>query len=323
MTSTLRKTPGAWRAVLFLVIAATLIPELLIGSTPLSRINQLLFQFPYYGSAALVIREAVVRLRINRAGLILLGIAFGIVTEGLSLQSIFNPHFLNLDISYGRAVEVNWPWALYMVGYHAVWSITIPVSLTELVFRERRLESWLGGVGLGIFLGLFVLMVVAFHAIFVKMSNYFAPAVPYGIAGILAGGLVGFGLRSRANEVATTRALPPPWMPGAFMFLTGIFWLMLYGEIFRPHHWMTPACNISLGLALSLGFALLLPRFAPAVAPDSHRYSLLAGGLAANTAFGFVVVSGSTIDTSGQIGLVVLLVPALFVFGKRIVRRPQ
>ena len=57
MTDPQPKPSGAWRAVLFLFVLATLIPELLIGSTPLSRIHTLLFQLPYYGSAALVIRE--------------------------------------------------------------------------------------------------------------------------------------------------------------------------------------------------------------------------------------------------------------------------
>jgi len=64
MTNWHPKTPGAWRAVLFLLVIATLIPELLLGSTPLSRSYQLVFELPYYGSAALVIREAVIRLKL-------------------------------------------------------------------------------------------------------------------------------------------------------------------------------------------------------------------------------------------------------------------
>ena len=48
MTQPPRQPRGTWSAALFLFVIATLIPELLIGSTPLSRLNQLLFQFPYY-----------------------------------------------------------------------------------------------------------------------------------------------------------------------------------------------------------------------------------------------------------------------------------
>jgi len=312
------KTPGAWRAVLFLFVFATLIPELLIGSTPLSRINQFVFQFPYYGSAALLIREAVIRFKLSRAGLLLLGLAFGVVTEGLSLQSIFNPHFLNLDITYGRAAEVNWPWMFYMVGYHAVWSITIPVTLAGLVFRERRQEPWLGRIGLGGFLVLFVVMAFAFHAIFVKMSNFRAPNLPYAVAAIVVGLLISAGLRLKARPANVASRPVPPWLPGVFMALAGIFWLLLYAVIFHKPYFMPVECNLTLGFVLAVGFGLLLPRWAPADAPDRHQFSLVTGGLAANTAFGFVVVSTSRLDTYGQIGVVVLLAVALAVLERRL-----
>jgi hypothetical protein len=310
------KPPGTWRAVLFLFVVATLIPELLIGSTPLSRINQLIFEFPYYGSAALLVREAVIRFKLGRAGLILLGLAFGVVTEGLSLQSIFNPHFLNLDISYGRAGEVNWVWMFYMVGYHAIWSITIPVTLAGLVFRERRQESWLGRIGLGGFLVLFVVMAFAFHAIFVKMSNFRAPNLPYSVAAIVVGLLIAAGLCLKARPANVVSRPVPTWLPGIFMALAGIFWLLLYGEIFRKPHLFPVEVNLPLGLMLAVGFRLLLPRWAPADASDRRQFSLLAGGLAANTAFGFVVVSTSRLDTYGQIGIVVLLGVALAVLAR-------
>jgi len=316
MNTSHSKIPGAWRAVLFLFVIATLIPELLIGSTPLSRINQLAFQFPYYGSAALVIREAVIRFKLSRAGLLLLGLAFGVITEGLSLQSIFNPHFLNLDISYGRAAEVNWPWMLYMVGYHAVWSITIPVTLAGLVFRGRRQESWLGRIGLGGFLVLFVVMAFAFHAVFVKMSNFRAPTLPYVIAAGVVALLIAAGLRLKARPASVAARPVPVWLPGVFMALAGVFWLMLYGVIFHKPYLLPMAVNLALGLVLVVGFGLLLPRWAPADAPDRRQLSLLAGGLAANTAFGFVVVASSRLDTYGQIGIVVLLGVALTVLGR-------
>jgi len=310
------KTPGAWRAALFLFVVATLIPELLIGSTPLSRINQFVFQFPYYGSAALLIREAVIRFKLSRAGLMVLGLAFGVITEGLSLQSIFNPHFLNLDITYGRAADVNWPWMFYMVGYHAVWSITIPVTLAGLVFRARRQESWLGRIGLGGFVVLFVVMAFAFHAIFVKMSNFRAPNLQYAVAAVVVGLLIAAGLQIKATSVNVTARPVPSWLPGIFMFVAGIFWLLLYGEIFRTPHPLSVTGNLALGLVLAVAFGLLLPRWAPADAPDRRQLSLVAGGLAANTAFGFVVVSASRLDTYGQIGIVVLLCVALAVLGR-------
>ena len=318
MTNQHSKTPGAWRAVLFLVVTATLIPELLIGSTPLSRINQLIFQFPYYGSAALVIREVVIRFQLSRLGLMFLGLAFGVITEGLALQSVFNPHFLNLDISYGSAANVNWPWTFYMVGYHSIWSITIPVTLAGLVFRTRRHESWLGRIGFWGFLVLFGVMAFAFHAVFVKMSGFRAPTLPYTVAAAFVGLLIGAGFQLKSQPPALPAKSLPGWVPGAFMFLAGIIWLVLYGEIFRKPHFLPVAGNLGLGLALAAGFAFLLPRWAPADAPDRHRFSLVAGGLAANAAFGFVVLSGSALDTYGQIGIVFLVGTGLYALGRKL-----
>ena len=316
MTNSHPKTPGAWRAVLFLLVIATLIPELLLGSTPLSRSYQLVFELPYYGSAALVIREAGIRLNLSRAGLLLLGVAFGVISEGLVLQSIFNPHFLNLDISYGRGAEVNWPWMFYMVGYHAVWSITIPVTLAGLVFRKRRQESWLGRNGLGIFLVLFVLKAFVDHAIFVKMSNFRATTLPYVVAVVAVGLLIAAGLRMKVRPAPLSAHPVPSWLPGIFMFLAGFFWLLLFGGIFRTPHLLPAAGNLTLGLVLAAGFVQLLQRWAPANAPDLGQFSLLTGGLAANTAFGFVVVSRSKFDTYGQIGVVLLVGAALTILGR-------
>ena len=313
---------GAYLAPLFLFVLATLIPELLIGSTPLSRINTLVFQFPYYGSAALVIREVVRRHRLSRAGLLLLGVAFGIVTEGLALQSVFNPHFLNLDISFGRAGEVNWPWAVYMVGYHALWSVTLPVTLAGIVFRKRQDEPWLGRGTAGTFLVLFVLMAFAFHAVFVKMSGFRAPAGPYLGAAMVVAALVVIALRLKRREAPAGAPPVPPWLAGIMMFGLGIFWLLLYGQIFRHPPVAPAAWNLMAGLLLGAGFAGSIARWAPEPGTSLQRFWFVAGGLAANTLFGFVVVSGSPLDTAGQIAVALLVAAGLFVLGRRLRTSP-
>jgi len=318
MTDATQSRRGAFLAPLFLFVTATLIPELLIGSTPLSRLPTLLFQFPYYGSAALLIREAVIRLGLGRAGLVLLGLAFGLITEGLALQSVFNPRFLNLDISFGRLDNVNWPWAVYMVGYHALWSISLPITLAGVVFRDRRREPWLGRIGLGGFLVLFAVMAFAFHAIFVKMSGFRAPALPYGAAAMTAALLVaaGFGLRPR--ESATTALPPSVYLPGVVTFLAGGVWLLLYGEIFRTQRLVAASVNLAVGLLLAAGGILLSRWMRRGAWSDRHSFSFVAGGLAANSLFGFVVVSGSTLDTCGQIGIVLLVGAALVLLERRL-----
>ena len=318
MTDATQSRRGAFLAPLFLFVAATLIPELLIGSTPLSRIHTLLFQFPYYGSAALLIREAVVRFGLGRTGLVCLGLAFGVMTEGLALQSVFNPRFLNLDISFGRIGDVNWPWTIYMVGYHALWSVSIPVTLAGIVFRHRQREPWLGRIGLGGFLVLFPVMAFAFHAIFVKMSGFRAPVLPYVAAAVTAVLLAaaGFGLRRR--DSSTTTLPPAVYLPGIITLLAGGAWLLLYGEIFRPQRLVPAPVNLAAGLLLAAGGILLSRWMRRGAWSDRHSFSFVAGGLAANSLFGFVVVSGSALDTCGQIGIVLLVGTGLVLLERRL-----
>jgi hypothetical protein len=192
------------------------------------------------------------------------------------------------------------------------------VTLAGLVFRERRQESWLGRLGLGGFLVMFVVMAFAFHAIFVKMSNFRAPNLQYALAAVVVGLLITAGLRRKEGPVNVVLRPVPSWFPGIFMALAGISWLLLYGEIFRKPHLLPVAGNLALALVLLVVFGLSLPRWLPADAPDRHQFSLLAGGLAANTAFGFIVVSASRLDTYGQIGIVVLLGVALAVLRRRL-----
>ncbi len=309
-----------WPAALFLFIAATVIPEVLIGSTPLSRLNTLVFQFPLYGSAALLIRELVIRFRLGFAGLLVLGLAYGVTIEGLALQSLFNPHFLNLDISFGRTAGVNWPWALYMVGYHALWSMTVPIMLAELLFPQRAGAPWLGKAGLGIFTGLLLLMVAAFRAIFVRMSGFQAPVLNYAGAAAAVVAFAFAGLRLKRGSAAPAAAPAARYLPGLFAFLLGLLWLGLYGDIFHHPHLLPAAANLGVGIAVAAVF-LLVNRSHAAWSPR-HRFSFVAGALCTNTLFGFVVVSasGSALDLYGQCAFLLLVGVGLVALGRKVAK---
>lgn len=321
MAAIAEKKPGAFFAPFTLFVLATVIPEVLIGSTPLSRPHTLVFQFPLYGSAAIVARELAIRFHLGRAGLALLGLAYGVTIEGLALQSLFNPHFLSLDISFGRAAGVNWPWALYMVGYHALWSIVIPITVTQLLFPPRAAVSWVGRVGLGGFTGLLLLMVAAFHGLFVKMSAFNAPLSHQLGAAFAVALLVVASLQLPRRESAGGRAPGAVYLPGLLAFLSGLLWLGLYGDIFHHPHLLPAAGSLVAGLVLAIlfiGGALHLSRMPWS---PGHWFSFAAGGLAANTLFGFVVVTGSLngsgLDLYGQCALLPLAGAGLAWLGRR------
>jgi len=144
------------KAAITLAILSPIIAELLSGSSPPAEFFNpigFLSLVGFYGCGAILIREAKARWNKNTASLLLLGAAYGVWEEGISVKSFFDPNWVDLGIlgSYGRWLGVNWIWAYSLTIYHAVFSITIPVLLTEqIIFPEISEEKWLGRKGLSI-----------------------------------------------------------------------------------------------------------------------------------------------------------------------------
>src|SRR6478752_5086191 len=90
-----------------------------------------------YGTAAVLVRELARRTGRGWPTILLLALGFALIEEGLLTQSLFNPHYLGLDlISYGY---VGWlgtalPWAIFVLSIHVVWSIATPIALIEAIF---------------------------------------------------------------------------------------------------------------------------------------------------------------------------------------------
>src|SRR4051794_2880784 len=134
--------------VLTLVVLSTFIGEVLFGATPISRLGGLVVVTPLYGGGAVLIRELARRRSLGWGRIALLAAAHAIIEEGLALQSMFNPHMFNAGLLGGTVLGINLVWIEWTVGYHIVWSIGIPILLTELLFPARRSEPWLGRTGM-------------------------------------------------------------------------------------------------------------------------------------------------------------------------------
>jgi hypothetical protein len=85
--------------LLVLFVLAPLVAEVLLGAT-LSCIGGLLPVSLLYGGGAVLIRE-LARRRGGWGSIALLGAAYGIVEEGLAIQSLFNPNLFNAGMSGG------------------------------------------------------------------------------------------------------------------------------------------------------------------------------------------------------------------------------
>lgn len=194
-----RRGPGPALTLFFL---APSVAELLTGSAPPAEFfNPLLFIVlcALYGSGAVLVRELVVRWKKGWPSILLMGMAHGIIEEGLMVKSFFDPHWVDLGAMsvVGRWAGVNVLWALSLTLFHAVWSIGIPILIVELLFPERAGLPWLRSGWLGWLAGLLAVD-VAFG--FLALTPYRPPIVPYLVAGGIAAALI-----------LTARRLPATW----------------------------------------------------------------------------------------------------------------
>jgi hypothetical protein len=102
--------------VLVLVLLAPAVAEVLFGATPITNPGSLLIEVAVYGCGALLIRELVRRRGLGWASILALGVSYGIVEEGLALQSLFNPDLFNAGDLGLRSLGVNWVWTQWTLG---------------------------------------------------------------------------------------------------------------------------------------------------------------------------------------------------------------
>lgn len=133
-----------------LLFLSPITAEMLTGSTPpLSFFSplSLLFLLGLYGCGANIMRELARRWGGGWTSIVLLGAAYGIIEEGLATKSFFDPNWPDLGYLavYGRWLGVNWVWSEWLIIFHAVVSITVPILLVELLFPRESKERWLTG----------------------------------------------------------------------------------------------------------------------------------------------------------------------------------
>jgi hypothetical protein len=131
-----------------LYFLSPVIAELLSGSAPPAEFFSpftFLLLTAFYGSGALLVRELAFRWGKGWPTILLLGMAYGIVEEGLAVKSFFDPTWMDLGPLgvYGRWAGVNWVWSMGLTLYHAVVSIALPILLTNLLFPGWKQKPWL------------------------------------------------------------------------------------------------------------------------------------------------------------------------------------
>ena len=266
---------------LVLYFLAPAIGELLSGSAPpIEFFNPfgLLILPALYGSGAILARELALRWDKRWPTILVLGLAYGIVEEGLMVKSFFDPAWPDLGLLgvYGRWGGVNWVWSLFLTIYHAVYSIAIPIFLVELLYPEHRDERWVGRRGM-ITLSLLLLAVVLFGFFF--LTEYRPPALPYLMALVATVGL--YAVARRMPTHWWTRWTEPsrsPLLFGLIGFASTIAFFFL--------HWIFPENGVPVPITMLAAISLVWLVFITVRNmsgeggwSDEHKLALVSGAL--------------------------------------------
>ncbi|MGI0080095.1 MAG: hypothetical protein ACRECH_10770, partial [Nitrososphaerales archaeon] len=135
---------GRTSAILILIALPSGFNEFLTGATPLPALLfdpiVLPFVVGFYGAGVLAIRELSVRWGKGWPSVFVMGMAFGIMLEGIATRTFFYDTNGQVGILavYGRYLGINWVWAVVNTLIDALYTVAIPIMLAARLFPETR-----------------------------------------------------------------------------------------------------------------------------------------------------------------------------------------
>lgn len=211
---------------------------------PVMFLFQLAANLGLYGPGVLLIREAMVRWRKGVGSVLILGAAYGILEEGVALNTLFDPAagpVGNLGV-YGHWAGVSWVWLAGIVPVHMIFSITIPIIFLGIALPETRGFSFLGGKKTAVALAVLASDVLGLFLL-IALGEKFWMGAP-----VLVGSFVVIGVLVVAARKAPAGLLRVrPGLPAI-----GARWMALVGVAFYP------AVLLSEGVAEGTGVPPLL-----------------------------------------------------------------
>jgi len=322
-------------AAIALFFVAPLVAEFLLGNLPIKMLPALIVLAPFYGGGALLIRETTRRAGRGWPTIVLLALAYGIVEEAFTTQTLFNPNYLHLnlhllDSAYIPALGISAWWTLFVLALHTVWSISTPIALIEATVPRRAYTPWLGKVGLAVTAIVFLAGATANTALGFRTDHFLASPAQFATsaAAVILLVVVAFRLPRPANPDAAsqilaaprpTQSVPSPWLFGFIALAAGSAILLV------PQTWGWWAATIILGLELGVaGLVLVLSRRAGWT--SAHKLALASGAALAYAWHAFIeppVIGGT--GPSVRIGNAIFALGAvlLIAFAANRLRREQ
>lgn len=215
-----------------LFFLAPFVAEYVLGDFPVTYLPLILFLAPMYGGGAILVREVARRTGRGWPTMLLLALAYGVFEEGITTESLFDPDYAHahlLDRGFVPALGIAVPWTLFVLTLHTVWSIGVPIALTEGFAPARRTTPWLRTPGLVVTTALFLV-----GSVFTVLTSYRTDhfRAPWSALGVV--------LALTAALCVAAFLMPQPKREG--------------GRV--PSPWWVFAATLVAGAVFRLGFAL-------------------------------------------------------------------
>lgn len=317
---------------LSLMILSPILAEILPGATRLSSLFVLPVEIAMWGGGALFIRYAVRRWGLGWRNMLLLALALSVAEECLIQQTSLAPLVVQVKgQGYARALDLNYLYLLWALGYESVFVVFTPVYLTELIFAKRRGDLWLSKgamiplstlFALGAFLAWFSWTQIArprvFHVPIYHPSLAHLLVASAAISLLVISALGPF----RGLLVRPSRPLrpPDPWVLSVASCLWATLWYGLVLLAFGIAPQVPPALPMGGGLLLSAAALVLLPRWAGHPRwEERHQFAAVFGAILGSMLLSFVGFIGSLpMDLYFKVAVDLLALMLLLVLRRRL-----
>jgi hypothetical protein len=238
-----------------------------------------------YGGGALLIREITRRTGRGWPAILVLGLAYGVLEPGVFDGSLFALSYEGVDYDAARVPVLGFSafYGLQFVINHAVWSITIPIVLTESLARRHRATPWLGRAGLAVTAVIYVLGGLLIRYFSIDNGQYHTSWAQAAGVLLVAAMLVAVAFRlPRPSPARSAGWVPRPWVAAVAAFVVSGGYFVL------PAGWP----GVAAVLAIAATAALVVARLARHAGWNGrHRVALATGAIVTYAAAAFSVTA--------------------------------
>ena len=260
-----------------LFFLAPLVAEFLLGNLPIVLLPAVLALAPMYGGGALLIRELVRRRGLGWANIVILGLAYAVLEEGLTTQSLFNPNYAGEHLlidGFVPALGIAVPWTIYVLGLHVFWSVSASILMAESLAGPRRTTPWLGRAGLIVTGVLFALGIVITTVTNMQLWPYTSTPAQFAGAGVVVVLLVVAGLTLRVRMRPRPGTAPGPLAVLIVTLVAGAVFQGLTIDALEVPAWV----GVAVWVADIAGYLTLVALWSARAGWDARHYLAIGTG---------------------------------------------